>query len=273
MKVVLTGGRGFIGRHVAEVLKLQQHDVVSVSRSSGVDFNHMLSVADWLPIIRGVDVVINCVGIIVETRHQRFSLLHTQAPVALFEACAQAGVRRVIQISALGADEQARVPYHQSKKVADDVLRSLPLEWFILRPSLVYGEGGKSTALFRRLASFPVLPLPGGGRQCIQPVHVDDVVAAVIRCLDAEPACQTIDVVGPRQMTFAEWLQNLRRHKGYLSARVIGIPMRFVEVTARVAKFVIPLVHPDNLDMLARGNTSDVTAITRLLGRSPRDVP
>ena len=273
MKILLAGGSGFIGGHIATALQALDHEVVVASRSRGVDFNHMLSADDWLPLLEGVDTVINSVGIIVETRNQHFSIMHTRAPVALFDACAKAAVRRVIQISALGADEQASVPYHLTKKAADDALRQLPLEWFILRPSLVYGEGGKSTAMFKRLASLPIMMLPGGGKQRIQPVHVDDLVAAVIRCLDAEPACKTIDVVGPEEMTLAEWLQKLRQHKVHKAAMIIGIPMGLVKASAELMRFIIPMLHPDNLRMLQRGNTSDVQALTALLGRTPRDVP
>lgn len=273
MNILLTGANGFIGSHLAQALTAAGHHVIPVSRASGMDFNQMRQPAEWLPQLVGVDAVINSVGIIVETPTQRFAALHYHAPVALFHACQQAGVQRVIQISALGADEQAATPYHLTKKAADDVLRNLPLDWFVLRPSLVYGAGGKSTIWFSRLAALPVIPLIGNGLQRVQPVHVEDVVAAVMACLSATPSQRTIDVVGPQAMTFADWLQCLRRHTGKTNARTLAIPLSVINTVAHVMHPVLPLMHPDNLRMLQQGNTADVQPLAQLLRRMPRVVP
>lgn len=273
MKILLTGASGFIGSQISQALQTGGHQVVPVSRASGFDFNQLRTPTAWLPHMGGVDVVINAVGIIVETPSQRFATLHYHAPMALFQACVQAGVKRVIQISALGADEQAITPYHLTKKSADDVLRALPLEWFVLRPSLVYGMGGKSTQWFTRLVSLPVIPLVGKGLQAIQPVHVADVVDAVMACLSTQPAQCTIDVVGPQAMTFTEWLQRLRHAMGKSPAPTLVIPNALVNLTAHLLHPMLPLLHPDNLRMLAQGNTADVQPLAQLLGRMPRAVP
>lgn len=200
-------------------------------------------------------------------------MLHYHAPVALFQACVQSGVRRVIQISALGADAGAFTPYQLSKKAADDVLRSLPLEWFILRPSLIYDQGGKSTQLFQRLARLPLIPLVGQGQQLIQPVHCDDVVAAVMTCLTAQPAQQTIDIVGPQVVTFLEWLHKLRAQAGKPVTKTFPVPFSCLLAISRLARYAVPLINPDNLRMLHQGNCADVQPLTRLLGRLPRVVP
>src|SRR5690606_24044460 len=144
--------------------------------------------------------------IIGEHSSQRFTVLQTQAPSALFRACAQAGVRRVLQISALGADETAFSAYHLSKRSADNCLRSLDLDWFVLRPSLIYGPGGKSADLFMRMATLPWIPVIGNGQQTLQPVHISDVVLTVMKSLTSPVAKQTLDIVGPDTVTFAEWL-------------------------------------------------------------------
>lgn len=273
MKILLVGGNGFVGSHIASALRIAGHELVIVSRSHGTDINQLLRPADWLPLLAGVDVAINSVGIIAETAGQTFTKLHTWAPLALFEACVEAGVPRVIQISALGADEQAFVPYQQSKKAADDALRRLPVDWFVLRPSLIVGDGGKSTALFRRMASLPVIPLVGDGRQQVQPVHIDDLVETVMRCLVAEKAGMTIDVVGPTAMDFSEWLQRLREQTGRPRARTLSAPVSLVNMVASVARYLVPMMHPDNLRMLQQGNTADAQALTDFLGRAPRVVP
>ena len=273
MKILLTGASGFIGGHIRGALESAGHEVIPATRVQGFEFNRMCSANDWVPHIQGVDAVINSVGIIVETHKQKFATLHHQAPAALFQACAQAGVKRVVQISALGADEHAFTPYQLSKKAADDELRALPLEWFVLRPSLVYGPGGKSTAMFQRMAALPVIPLVGQGQQCIQPVHVSDLVAAVVACLAATPARRTIDVVGPTPMSFVDWLQRLRTVSGKSRGPTLCIPLRFVFAASQLAKYFVPLLHPDNLRMLQTGNTADVHAFAELLGRMPRGLP
>ena len=104
------GASGFVGATWRWRWTAQGHVVRSVSRRHGIDMSRMLSPADWLPHLDAIDAVVNAVGIIGETRHQRFDLLHTRAPVALFGACRQAGVRRVVQISALGATRRRSPP-------------------------------------------------------------------------------------------------------------------------------------------------------------------
>ncbi len=269
MKILLTGATGFIGGHIARGLQQAGHQVLPVSRQQGHDFRQMLTEADWLPLLQGVDAVINSVGIIVETGGQTFENLHYRAPAALFRACEQAGVRRVIQISALGVDDQAFTAYQLSKKAADDVLRGLDLDWFVLRPSLVYGQGGSSMAMFRQMAALPVIPLVGDGQQPIQPVHVDDVVATVIHCLQAHPAQRTLDVVGAHALSFVDWLQLIRTTGGKKRAPVLSAPVGLIMASAQWMRFVVPILHPDNLRMLQKGNTSDVAPLSALLGRVP----
>ena len=269
MRVLLTGASGFIGGHARRALDRAGYAVVPADRRHGVDFDRMLTVEDWLPHLRDVDAVINSVGIIVEARGQTFENLHQRAPAALFRACARVGVRRVVQISALGADERAFTRYQRSKKAADDVLRGLPLEWFVLRPSLVYGEGGASAAMFQRIARLPVLPLAGAGRQFVQPVHVDDLVATLLQCLRSASGRLTLDVVGPRPLTLAEWLRVIRARLGRAPAPILAVPWWLAMAFASVARFALPILHPDNLRMLRRGNTADVAPLTAFLGRPP----
>ena len=270
MNILLTGASGFLGRNIAAALLGAGHTVVPVARRSGIDVRRMRTPQDWLALLDGVDAVINAVGIIGETRGQSFALLHTQAPMALFDACLQAGVRRVVQISALGADASAGSAYHLSKRAADDGLRSLPLDWFVLRPSLVYGLGGASAGAALRLAAWPRIPVIGRGDQMLQPVHVSDVVATVLRSLTAAEAGLTLDVVGPEAISCADWLQRLRRAQGLAPARLLCVPYSLVLALAALGRGITSMARPDNLRMLQRGSTADMRPLERFLGRRPR---
>jgi len=269
MNILLTGASGFIGSKVAAALDRAGHRVRPVSRSHGVDFCRMQNPDDWLPHLDGIDAVINSVGIIGERGNQRFDALHHRAPVALFRACRQTGLRRVLQISALGADETAFSAYHLSKRAADDCLRGLDLDWFVLRPSLIYGRGGKSAALFMRLASLPMIPVIGDGRQDLQPVHISDVVATVLTCLTSTESRKTLDIVGDETFTFAEWLQTMRHAQSLPRAQELRIPFALAMAGAYLGRYVNPILQPENLRMLKKGYWADVQPLARFLGRMP----
>jgi uncharacterized protein YbjT (DUF2867 family) len=284
MNILLTGATGFIGNAVLLALLRRGHRVTACCRNPerllidgpnikplSVDFMSADSVPHWLPHLHGIDAIVNCVGIIAESKGQSFAQLHSQVPSALFQAGAQAGVQKIVQISALGADEQAESAYHLSKIAADDALRTLPLDWFVLQPSLVYGDGAKSSGLFHALAALPVHLLPDGGGQLLQPIHVDDVAAAVCRCF--EPAVfgrLTVALVGPEPIAYADWLQALRHRLGKPPATRYSLPYRYASIAAGFGKWLgEPILSKDNIAMLGRGNSADSGPVTELLGRPP----
>jgi len=189
------------------------------------DFSKDHTESDWLPHLADIDIVINAVGIICESGQQTFDALHTQAPCALFRACKKAGVKRVIQISALGADKTAFSQYHLSKRAADEYLASLNLEWAIVMPSIVYGPGAKSMALFKAIAALPVIPLIDSGNQAIQPIHIDDLSKAILQLSEAEICHKLrIEMVGPQPITMKELYSPLRTWLGMGKPRFISIP-------------------------------------------------
>lgn len=270
MNILLTGASGFIGRNLVPALAAAGHRVRPLSRRTGGDFARLLTVADWLPLLDGMDAVVNCVGIIAERGRQRFESLHHRAPAALFEACARAGPQRVIQLSALGADARAGTAFHRSKGAADDSLRSLPLEWFVLRPSLVHGRGGASAELLTRLAALPLLPVIGDDDQALQPIHIDDLVAAVLRALTAAETHLTLDLVGPETHTPGSWLARLRAAQGLRAARPLRIPPAAALALARFTRHLNPVMQPDTLRMLLSARVHDPAPFVRFLGRAPR---
>ncbi len=285
VRILLTGGSGFIGSRLAHALAGAGHEVVCAlrdprgaaarslpCRAIHADLGRDLRAADWVPRLEGVDAVVNAVGILRETATQRFDALHVAGPRALFEACAAAGVRRVVQISALGADEAATSRYHLSKKAADDFLLGLPLSAVVVQPSLVYGPGGASARLFTLLASLPLVPLPGRGDQPVQPLHVDDAVEALVALVQGEAfRGRRVPLVGPRPLPLREFLAELRRAMGLGPPRFLPVPVGLVRLGA-TAGSRLPglLLDRETLAMLERGNTAPADATTALLGRPPR---
>lgn len=241
-------------------------------RSIEADLAHDLDVADWCPRLRDVEVVVNAVGILRESGKQRFATLHTAGPCALFEACAACGVRRVVQISALGADANARSGYHLSKKAADDYLLQLPLEAVVVQPSLVYGPGGGSARLFTLLASLPLIPLPGKGEQQVQPIHVDDAVQAILALIESGRFTgERVPLVGPHPLSLRQLLADLRYSMGMGSARYLPMPMALVRAGAAIGgKLPGILLDSETLAMLERGNTAPSAATDELLAHAPR---
>jgi len=281
--VLLLGATGFIGERLRAALEDAGNEVVcgvraertvAGCRSIDVDYTRDSSPAAWLPRLEGVDVVVNAIGILRETGSASFEALHVDAPTALFRACVQAGVRKVIQISALGADVHAMSRYHISKKRGDDQLAALPLQWVIVQPSLVFGEGGRSSALLTRLAALPLVPLPGDGGQHVQPIHVDDLTTAIVRLIETnEHDRQRIAAVGPGPVTLRELLGALRRALGLGNPRFVTIPMALVRAAAAAGERIRGvLLDREALGMLLRGNVASPARITAALGRPPRPV-
>jgi uncharacterized protein YbjT (DUF2867 family) len=272
MRILITGASGFIGRRLADALRAAGHAVVAATRPE-TDFTRDLDAAAWVPKLAGIEAVINAVGILREHGQQTYERVHARAPQALFAACATVGVRRVVQISALGAD-RGTSGYFRSKRAADEYLARLPLAWTIVQPSLVFGVGGASARLFTLLASLPVVPLPGDGGQRVQPIHIDDLVQAICNVLQRrELAYRTVALVGPDPMSLRAFLARLRLALGMAPARFLPIPLLFMRAAAAVAQLSPgSLLDRESLAMLEAGNTADPADTRELLGHPPRAV-
>lgn len=297
MRILLTGASGFIGQHLLHALLAEGHDVVCAVRDPGrrgalpdhprlsaihADFAHDTDKSVWVARLSGIDAVINTVGIFRERGTQTFANLHTRTPRALFAACAESDdVHMVVQLSALGADEGANTAYHLSKKAADDYLALLPIRAAIVQPSLVYGPDGASARVFKAMASLPFAVRLGDAPQLVQPIHVDDVVAAIVTLLrqrlytdkaEGGPV-RRIALVGPRALPFVDYLAALRRAMGMGRLRVLPLPGGLAQLLARAGAWLPgALLDPDALRMLDRGNAADPGPTLRLLGRPPRDI-
>jgi len=242
-----------------------------------IDFMRPVAPAEWAVRLRErrVDAVVNCVGILIPGRAQSFERVHTLGPIELFRGAAAAGVRRVLQVSALGVRDDARslaTPYLHSKLRADDALAGLsPLQWAVLRPSLVYGPGSQSGRLFATLASLPLIGLPGRGTQRVAPLHVFELAEA-IACLIEQPAAPdaVFEIGGPQAISYRAMLAGYRKALGLGEAQWLPAPMALMMLGAWLAEALPQKVFSrDTLRMLECGSVPARNDLPALLGRAP----
>ena len=280
MKILICGASGFVGRHLTQALRAAGHTVARAVRTPrepgdiAVDFRNDTASRTWVARTQGMDVVINAVGVLRDSAANPMQQLHAETPAALFAACAETNVRRIVHISALGVDSGVAVPYFTTKLAAEQALNALPpgVRRLCLRPSVIYGEDGTSARMFRNQARLPVHALPMGGMQALQPVHIDDICAAVVRWLaDPDAASGTVNAVGAEATTMRGMLDSYRAQMGYGPALHLAMPAFMMRLAAQIGDHIpsSPLCS-DTYAMLSAGNTASADAFSRLLGRKPR---
>ncbi len=249
MRILITGANGFIAREIIARLSLANHEIIACvhnqllenvphSRVFRVDFTKAITPDHWLKHLNDVDAVINCVGVFQTAKEKTMWNIHYDAPKALFDACVLRGIKKIIQISALGVDK-VDVPYAKSKLALDEYLQTLAIDSTIIRPGLVYGKGSYGgSSLFRGLAGFPfVIPLPGKATQLQQPVHVDDLTCIVEKSLLLHGK-QLLTAVGEEQLSAKNLLLKLRSWLGFRKAFTFSVPDLFIKIGAKIGNLL-----------------------------------
>jgi NADH dehydrogenase len=239
LRICVLGGTGFVGTELVSQLAAVGHSVrvptraLSHGRHLGVLPTVELVVANVHEprvlgeLLAGMDAVINLVGILNDTRAQRFEHTHVDLVATLIEAARLARVRRLLHMSALGADERAPSRYLVTKGRAEALLRAAAqsVDFTIFRPSVIFGPGDSLTNRFAGLLQLGagVLPL-ARPRARFAPIFVDDVVSAFVRSLrDRSSVGQTYELCGPDILTLADLVRTTAGVAG-LKCHILPLP-------------------------------------------------
>jgi NADH dehydrogenase len=285
--VLVLGGTGFIGRHVVAELLARGRRVVIGTRRPGragrrlagagrcecreVHLERLTTTQSWLPLLAGVGVVVNCVGILRERGAATYDRVHHLAPAALAAGCARAGAR-LIHVSALGLHQEARSGFITSKLAGERAVAARGADYVIVRPSLLDGAGGFGARWLRWVARWPVHFVPADAVGRIAALHVHDLGRAIaVLCeAGAKPCGREIDVGGVESWTIGEYLAVLRSERSTRPALRIAVPPWL----ARVASHLCDAAHFSpfsfgHLELMRRDNAPRENALPALLGRAP----
>ncbi|HEX8665691.1 MAG TPA: SDR family oxidoreductase [Beijerinckiaceae bacterium] len=253
MRVLVLGGYGLIGAAVVARLVEEGHAVVALGRSVEAararrpdvewvarDIARLTESAAWAPLLDGVDAVVNCTGALQDGARDDVAAVQRDAMLALYRACAAAGVSRFVQVSATGVALDAPTPFMRTKAEADAALMASALEWTVLRPGLVIAPAAYgATALLRGLASFPGLVPLARGEARVQTVAVEEVAEAVAAALAGRvPARRVYDLVEDEARTLAEVVALIRQWLGRPPVPVLPVPGALGAMMFRVGDFL-----------------------------------
>lgn len=274
--ITVFGGSGFIGRHIVRALAKAGYRVRVASRRPHLAQDlRVMGVVGQVQLVQanlrvaasveraleGASGVVNLVGILNESGRQTFSRLHALGAKTVAEAAASAGISRVIQMSAIGADAESASQYARSKAEGEAAVKAAVPTATILRPSIVFGTDDAFFNRFADMARFaPALPLFGGGKTKFQPVFAGDVAEAVVAALETpEAQGETYELGGPGVYSFAELmrfiLDEIDRPRFLLPLPwQIGSVIAMVSELAAILPFVQPMLTRDQLIQLKSDN-------------------
>jgi uncharacterized protein YbjT (DUF2867 family) len=292
MRVLVTGGHGLIGAPILARLHRDGHELIgagrrideaarrfSYARWVAADFAALTTADAWRPLLDGIDAVVNCVGVLQDSFRDDTRAVHVTATCALFQACARAGIRPVVHVSAMGVAREGPTAFARTKAEADEFLARLDLDWVILRPALVLAPavyGG--TAMLRALAALPGAVLLAGPERQVHVVSVDDVAETVARCLKpAAPARVIWELGHPHVHALGDIVKALRRWQGHAPARVFALPKFAEEMVAIAADLVGRLgwrspARTTAMTQLAAGVVGDPTPWMTATGITPQSL-
>ncbi len=280
--ILVTGGSGFIGRRLVSRLVDSGHEARVLARGQRrADLPSAVGTAqgnvvrgDGLPeAMNGVRKIVHLVAIIREAGHQTFEAVIWRGTERTLEAAKVAAVKKFVYVSAIGAQDNPTYPYLHAKWQAERAVMRSGLNYTILRPSIVFGEGDEFINALAGLVRYnPVVPVAGDGKAKFQPIWVEDLVTCIVACLDeGAHDGQTLEVGGPEHLTYDEILDAVKETLGKSRAKV-HVPLAVMRPVAQVMEWVLPRppVTREQLKMLTLDNITDTGSVISNFGIQPR---
>ena len=269
--IAVFGAGGFLGKHLMRQLTKLDYRVKVATRNpylrgylkllgnpGQIELfkTNIFDPEDIKKVLKNCDFIINLVGILYETKKQKFNEIHSQFPYLLSNLCSELGIKNLIHISALGVREKHVSRYMQSKLQGEKNIQNTFGSSVILRPSVVFGPEDKFFNTFASIAQFsPILPLIGGGKTKFAPIYVGDVAKAIVKALELNNSKPKIyELGGPKNYSFKELMEILLseiKKKRFLLPVPFGLAKfqsYFLEMMPN------PLLTPDHVEMLKFNN-------------------
>lgn len=276
--ILVTGGTGFVGSHLVARLVQAGEQVRALARTrveiSGVEVvvGDVRDLSAVTAAVRDCQAVIHLVGIVREIGEATFQRVHVDGTRTVVQACVEAGVGRLLHMSALGARPGARSTYHRTKWEAEELVRRSGLQATIFRPSVIFGAGSGFLAELRRLVHRgPVIPIAGNGMALLQPIWVEDVISCFVGALaKPETAGQAYHLGGPEVFGFEEMVDLVAAAEGIRKPR-LHLPVLWLRPLAAVLGRLTPRfpLTSDQLTMLLEDGVCDTTEMREVLGVTP----
>lgn len=291
MKVFVTGATGFVGNEVVRQLHDAGHAIRIFVRKkplfrvegphgsmeAEIRVGNILDPESLKDALKEIDAVIHLVGIISEVGASTFENIHVRGTRNVLTAAKEQGVKRFVQMSALGTRPNAVSRYHQTKWQAEEIVRGSGLDFTIFRPSLIFGPRDHFVNLFAKIIRhWSVVPLLGRRDAKFQPVAVENVAAAFVKAL-GEPKSlgQTYDLAGPETLTLSEMTDQIMAVMKLKRIKV-HVPSFIARIQAAILEFVFPTflrqappLNRQQLTMLDEDNVGNAQPANELFGLKP----
>ena len=270
-QIAIFGAGGFLGRHLIRELTKLDYRVKIATRNPFLKGylrplgnpgqielikTNIFNVEDVKQVLKNCDYAINLVGILYETRKQKFIQIHSHFPYLLSNLCNEIGIKNLIHVSALGVKEKHSSQYIQSKFQGEKNIQNFFKPSVILRPSLIFGPEDKFFNTFASYARiFPALPLIGGGKTKFAPIYCVDVGKAIVKALELKNTEPKIyELGGPENYSFRELIEILLgeiKKKRFL----VNIPFNIAKFQSYFLQMLPnPILTMDQVELLKYDN-------------------
>ncbi len=283
--ILVTGANGFVGSHLVPRLVRECGQPVAALARPGADTRRLEAlgvtvrrgnVTDFASLqaaLQGVETVFHLVAVPISRGRQTFQAVNVEGTRNVAAAAQKARVKRLVQLSALGASDEPRYPYTYSKWLGEQAVREAGVPFTIFRPSVMFGEGDGFFAAFAGLSSFVpfIFPSPGHGDVRFQPLWVEDLVTAAIKCLNQTNTIgETIELGGPEHLSYDQMLQAVLAARGK-KRKIVHVPLPLMRIPVLLFSLLpYPPVDSGQLDLLNVRNTTDLDAVERWFGFKPK---